>query len=216
MDKNKASKYPKMTFEAGTTQKSCPRCNGFQALASRFPRLCNEDVPEEAILFGKAILELAVLAEQWNSKNVCILHCFGFVLPLGAAGFSPRFPILMVLSILASPLLSWYFFSCGRRVPWTAPSPSCETQNCPQPLSVGLHLAQGTRGRELRIQQGFALVGTLSRDQFKTSLFRASAEPSLGGMMQSGTAEISPSSAHLKQVRSCGKRSGKDTAHRWR
>lgn len=48
-------------------------------------------------------------------------------------------------------------------------------------LSVVLYLGPGTQGRGLRSQQGFALVRTLSRAQFKTSLLRASAKPSLRG-----------------------------------
>lgn len=123
-------------------------------------------------------MELGVLFEQWNSKNECILLCFGFVLPLGAAGFSPCYPILMVSSISASPLFSWFFL-------WEEGSmnssfiPLWDT-DCPQ-LSVWCcTLVQELRGGDWGASRDLHLWGRWVEPSLKP-LLRASAKPSLRG-----------------------------------
>lgn len=166
-------------------------------------------------LFGKAILGLGVLFEQWNLKNVCILHRFGFVLPWGAAGFSPSCPILMVWSILASPpffLVFPGFFPDGGGFQGQLHHPPVG-HKLPPPLSLVLHLGQGSQGRGLRTSRDLHSWGQLSQAQFKP-LSSEHLQSRAWGDDAIGTGEISPSSAHLKQVRSCGKCSGSSTA-RW-
>lgn len=214
--KKKAASQTQNDLWSWDYTKKLPQLGNLEARAWKslsLGQLCNEDFPEEAILFGKAIMELGVLFEQWNSKNECILLCFGFVLPLGAAGFSPCYPILMVSSISASPLFSWFFL-------WEEGSmnssfiPLWDT-DCPH-LSVWCcTLVQELRGGDWGASRDLHLWGRWVEPSLKP-LCSEHLQSRAWGDDAIGTAEISPSSAHLKQVRSCGKCSGNNTARRGR
>lgn len=155
-------------------------------------------------------MKFGVLSEQWNSKNICISALVWVCSPLGSSWVFPTLSHSHGSVYFGITSIFLGFFSCvRRRIPWTAPSPSWETQT----LGVGLHLAQDTREKELRAQQGFTLVGTLNPAQFKTSLLRASAEPSLRGWCNWDPGDFSILGSFKKQVRSRGKCSGNNTAH---
>lgn len=130
--KKKQHHKPKMTFEAGTTQKSCPSLENLrQELESHWDwgSCVTRTFQRKQFYLGK---------QSWNlesslSNGTRRTNVFCFVLGLSFPWEQLGFPHVIPFSWfhLFRHHLCFPSFSCERRAPWTAPSSPCETQTVP-------------------------------------------------------------------------------------
>lgn len=189
-----------MTFEAVTAWKNC---SGLETLRQELRSYCVWGICVPSTFQRK----LFYLGKKWlcnrtQGTYICYTGCFFFFfLPLGANGFSPEYPILTFLSILASGL--FHSLSLRKECSTDSPAlsiPSLWDANClylgAWCCAVGNVLGEGNPGS----QQVFRYVGKLSQTRGSLGPLRSEHLGSWAseGRMQLGPYRVAPSPAHLK------------------